>query len=378
MNKVIALFLVLSLMLCGCSELIPPKSTLPPETVPVLRSLAAEPETIPETVPETEPETQPETEPEPVYVNPLNGSVMDGPMEQRIFAISINNLREAVPHYGINKADLFFESFVNGSIIRCLALYTDPSAADVIGPVRSTRVMWADLCMRFNAINAHAGGTNFKVSNPGRWKWDNFNIDVQDDAYYAFRDMDRYKNQKYAWEHCLFIKGPGLIDKAEEKGVSVYQDPEKDFCLQFTEDGTPENGQDALDFTVTITMRNNRKDSRMVYDSQLGKYVFHQYDQQMVDGATGEPEAFRNVVILMGEMRYDGIYEVMDFEKGGTGWFACGGRAIPITWYCDDTASPPRLFTEDGQSVALGQGNTYIAITENGSKLVGLGDGTEA
>ena len=73
MKKTIALLLAVSLLLCGCSELIPAKTTLASDKQ---RMAANEPVTQPvtqpgteiTTEPETEPETQPETEPEPVYL----------------------------------------------------------------------------------------------------------------------------------------------------------------------------------------------------------------------------------------------------------------------------------------------------------------------
>ena len=179
-------------------------------------------------------------------------------------------------------------------------------------------------------------------------------------------DMDR-NNHGYSWDACLFAKGEGLIPKAEEEGIDVARDPDQDFGFVFTEDGTPESGEqaDRIDLTFTFTgfHGTSRKDSSMVYDPSLGKYVYNQYGEAMVDGATGEPEAFRNVLILMTqiEMNPKG-YHIADFVAGGEGYYACGGRLIPIQWKAEDDYSPLKFFTMDGQPLQMGVGNSYIAI----------------
>ena len=146
--------------------------------------------------------------------------------------------------------------------------------------------------------------------------------------------------------------------------------PETDYGLFFVEDGTPAGGEAADKLTVTITYKTTKKDTTMVYEPELGKYVYHQYTKRMEDLITGEPEAFENVVIMMADITANNIYQVADFVAGGTGYFACGGKVIPITWTCEDEASPFRFFTADGEPLPFGQGSTYIAITQHDSKVV--------
>ena len=82
----------------------------------------------------------------------------------------------------------------------------------------------------------------------------------------------------------------------------------------------------------------------------------------MADLNTGEPEAFRNVIVMYANITNEGLYHVADYDAGGTGYFACGGRIIPISWLCGGDKEPFRFFTESGEPLALGRGNTYIAI----------------
>ena len=356
MKKLLSLMLALSLLLCACGGKVP-------ETQPTTAATTQATE-----APTTEPTTVPTTEPEPVYYNPLTGEQIDAPLENRLFAVSINNLADAVPHYGVQDADIFMEMFVNGSIIRGLALYTDPSAVPAIGSVRSTRYMFTDIALHYDAIVAHAGGSNMVLNDIANRGADGFNIDTADETYYSFRDRDRSR-AGYSWEHCLFANGTGLLDKALEKGIDVAQDPEKDYGLRFAEDGTPEGGETADSITVTFTSY-GRKASTMEYDADLGKYVYWQYGEMMVDGETGEPETFQNVIIMLADIHMNQYgYHEADFVSGGEGYFACGGKIIPIQWSCADEASPFTFTTVDGEPLSLGVGNSYIAIAPTGSPV---------
>ena len=374
MKKILAL-LVLCLFLCGCSELIPARTTVESENqrLSAQATAATEPLVLPTLEATTEAPTEAPTEPAPEYFNPLNGELLDAPFNQRIFAVSINNIREAVPHSNVGNADLYFETFVNGSIIRGLAMYTDPSGMEAIGPVRSNRMVFNDLCQHYDAIMVHAGGDYRVLQDVERLGLDNFNIDawgVMDLT--SFRDKER-SGKGYGWEHTLFAIGDGLIEYSLQNGIRLEANPNLDYQLRFTDDGIPADGAQALDIGITITVGQYKKDTRMVYDPSLDKYVYNQYDKEMVDERSGEKEAFRNVLILEGSIPYDGAFQRPDLLSGGQGWFACGGKAVPITWGSDSPESPLWFRTADGEPLVLGRGNTYIAITQTGSNITGIG-----
>ena len=318
----------------------------------------------------TEATTESTTEPEPVYTNPLNGEIIDGPFTKRIFSVSINNLQDSLPHVGTNSADIYMEMFVNYSIIRGLALYTDPTDVPAIGSVRSTRVIFSQISRLFDTVMIHAGGNGSVLANAKERGVESYNIDTWDaNNIYSFRDKDRSR-QGYGWEHTLFARGDGIVEEAVNRGIRVDQDPDKDYGLCFTEDGTPENGEAATSVSLTFSFNGSKKDTTMVYDEALGKYVYNQYGKSMVDGATGEPEAFKNVVILLADMEFviHGYHQA-DFVAGGEGYFACGGKLIPIRWKADSEEGPLRFTTLDGEPLLLNVGNSYIAIAAVGSPV---------
>ena len=260
--------------------------------------------------------------------------------------------------------------WVNGSIIRDLALYTDVSKAEAIGSVRSDRLMFNQIVKMYDAVLADAAGSDQVLNDAKNTGVNRMTIDTGDSTDYSYRAKDRVFTFKpeSKYEHTLFAKGAGLLDFAQKKGFSVTQPADKDYNLHFTEDGTPE-GETANSVNVTFTYRNNKKDTTMVYDESLGKYVYNQYGKAMVVGDTEDPECFTNVIIMLADITRGDVYYTANFTNGGTGYYANGGKIIPITWGCDGEESPFWFKTADGQDLELGVGNTYMAIAPQDSPV---------
>ena len=357
-----ALLAVMLVVLCGCGG----SNTDPQPTTQATQSTQAPTSA-------TEPAQTPTTEPAMVYTNPLNGETLDAPFTNRIFAVSINNLEAALPHVGVVDADIYMEMFVNGSVIRSLALYSDIASVDSIGSVRSTRIIFNDLADRFSAFLAHAGGSTPVLVDVNARGLSNKNIDTNDSTSYSFRNMDR-KDAGYGWEHCLFIKGKGLWEYAKENNYTMTVDSNRTYGMTFTEDATPADGETANKIDITFTLNSGgSKTSTMEYDTEKGGYRYYQYDQLMVDGNTGELEIYENVLMLLVKTHMtEGGYHVAEFTNSGSGegYFACGGKIIPIQWHCAGDEYPLTFTTADGQPLDLGVGRTYIGIGGLKSTLV--------
>ena len=375
MKRIIAFSLVLILLLTGCagknSAASGENGTLSGEdAADIAATDAAAVET---TEAPTEPTTVPTTEAPIIYRNPLNGEILDEPFTSRIFANTISNIPDALPHVGVNQADILMEMYVNSSIIRCLALYTDIESVDAIGSTRSTRLMFNDIAEHYSLILSHAGGSSFCLGDANDRGLAHYNIDSLMRQADPLAQGMAYRDKEYKYgEHNLFGIGSGIKAYAEAQGVPMTL--EKDYGLTFTEDGTPIDGEIADSITVTFTYGKAKKDTVMTYDAELDKYVYNQYGQLMVDQITGETEAFTNVIIMLGNIShvsYSGTYyQCADFVAGGTGYYANGGKIIPITWTCDSETDPFRFFTADGEPLNLGVGNSYIAIASFESPIV--------
>lgn len=353
MKRMIALMLALSLLLCGCASKETPSGTTEAENATEAVETTVEPTTVP-------------TEPE-IFRNPLNGEILDEPFTGRVFANTVSNLAENLPHVGVIHADMLIETYVNmNNVIRCLALYTDIESVEAIGSTRSTRPIFNDIAQHYDLILSHAGGSSTALNDARNRGIVNFNIDSWEVASQGTSYRDKEYNRTY--ENTLFGIGAGIKAYAEAQGVPMTL--EKDYGFHFTEDGTPENGETADKITLSFIYGRAKKDTVMEYDASLDKYVYNQYGKVMQDQITGQTEAFTNVIIMYANITNNGIYHAADFLAGGTGYYANGGKIIPIVWSCADEDSAFCFMTNGAEDLQLGVGNTYIAIVAPESTVV--------
>ena len=162
MKRVFAWLLVLVLLLSGCGGQSAEETTVVTET-----AVVTEPETEPTTVP---------TEP-PVYRNPLNGEILDEPYTGRIFAHTITNTQDALPHVNAVKADILVEAYVSRGVVRCLGLYTNIGEVEAIGGTRSTRLLFNQIAQIYDAVLIHGGGFGMVIEDADNKGLDHFNVD---------------------------------------------------------------------------------------------------------------------------------------------------------------------------------------------------------
>lgn len=349
MKRKLAWLLILTLLLSGCGDRQAAEETA-----------AAVTETTAATEPETEPTTVP-TEP-PVYRNPLNGEILDEPYTGRVFAHTITNTQDALPHVNAVKADILVEAYVSRGVVRCLGLYTNIGEVEAIGGTRSTRLLFNQIARIYDAVLIHGGGFGMVLEDADNKGLDHFNIDSlyrQADPLaqqVAYRDK-QYK--RYA-PNDLFGYGPGIVEYVQSQGVRMTQPEDKQYYMNFVDDATPADGEIADEITIYYGF--NTKNTVMKYNRATGKYEYNQYGKLMTDQITGEVEAFNNVLILDASVYENYIYTEANFQCGGTGYFACGGKLIPITWECERSRNPFRCMTLDGEPLNFNVGNTYMAI----------------
>ena len=364
----VAVLLVMLLVGCGAAdqeEASAPTAEVTTESVPETTA-----EATTESTEATAESTEAAAEAAAVYTNPLTGEVLDAPYSGRVFITSISNTPEVLPHINAAKADILFESFVSDSIIRCWGLFSDISAIDRIGPVRSTRLMINDIADHYGAVLLHAGGKTNVLEDLKDRGIDNIRLDTWDALEYgaSIRDEDRLSQVGY--EHSLLVLGDKIGAYAESLGISLKGDEGKDYLLHFAEDGTPAGGENAGHIVYRINHRDMWKETILDYDAELGKYVYSQYGEVMIDGDSGEKEAYTNVILLRANVTRNGAFQVADFVAGGDGYYACGGKIIPILWGANGEQEPLWFTTVDGQPLEMGVGNTYIAITDSTNGLI--------
>ncbi len=355
MKRLTALILVLCLLLCACGK-------KPGTTAESTEN--TQPSTTEGPQKETEPTQPTQTEPAPteaeVIRHPLTGEVLEEPWIGTVTAVMINNARNAMPQCGISQADVFCELEVEGGVTRCLALFSDLSNVEKIGPVRSARTGFNSLAASFNAILVHCGGSDFALNAQygengqiENWK----HIDEMSHGSYFFRDKER-QQAGYAYEHTLFTKGELLQQVLRDTGRDIPVDKSGD--LQFQE-GIDLKGEKAEEVVVTFK---GTKTSTFAYDSQTGLYKMNQFGKGNIDGNTGEIAAFKNLLVIYTNqwLASNGVHVFYESIGSGEGYAAVNGKIVPITWSRADVYSPFTFTLADGSPLLLDVGSTYFAM----------------
>lgn len=374
MRKSIAVILVLSLLLAGCGTPAAQEPVLQDDTTTQSTEPITQP-TEPETQP-TEPETQP-TEPEPVepaepeFTDPLTGEALEEARTSRPFAVVLNNATQALPHWNVSKAQMLWELPHEYSTTRMLAMYSDVSDVTWLGSMRSARTFHISLAMGFNAIFVHAGYSGYAKDMLKNTGWNS--VDGVWGKYaskYFHRDQSRL-NAGIALEHTMYTTGAEVLAYCEDMGYTVSTDAEVDYGYQFAEDGTPEGGSDAKE--ITVLFKSGGKKTYLTYDESAGSYTMEQYGIVYTDGISGEIPHYENVLVLRADvgLQSGSDYRLaVDLVGSGTGYFACGGKMVPITWSRSSELQPFSYALEDGTPLTMGAGTTYAAVIYSNSGVV--------
>lgn len=355
MKRLVLLLLALVLVLAACGEKKPAKTEKKPVKEPVTTEDPVNNEEVVDT-------------PATIYRNPLNGDVVEAAWEGRPTAVVINNIKAALPHYGTSDADFLFEAETESGITRMLAIYHNVSEIGQIGPIRSDRTFFNSIAQSFDAAIVHCGGSvrgrngyhdlnGSKIEN-----WDHLDATYYEGSYF-FRDNDRYNNQGYNWEHCLFSNGEKLQKGLVAREIDAPTARSSDFGYQFSEE-TNLSGAAANQVVVKFC---DGKTTTFDYDADAKLYRTSQYGNKYIDVNNDQQVSFRNVITLITDQtyRHDGEYSRSYYTLigEGEGFLAIDGKITNIKWSRESLESPFVYTLSDGTAVTLGVGHTYVGIT---------------
>src|SRR5262245_41185552 len=163
--------------------------------------------------------------------DPITGKpgLARGAIRQRPFVVMIDNHPDAYPQSGLDHAAVVFEALAEFGVTRFMAVLAPGITTDApnIGPVRSTRLYFAQWAMGFHALYAHAGGSPQGlelVESTDQL----INLDAlrRDGGAYFARNSDRDA------PHNLYTSSADLAHAAADRGVSEFRDPTIGFLFK--------------------------------------------------------------------------------------------------------------------------------------------------
>ena len=361
-KRIILILTVFMLLLTACNNADNQEHQEPEQNTPKPTPTAVLPDTTPEASPTQDPEQETEAETEKELFNPLTGLPMEEEyINDRPVAVMINNLKASLPQQGVSQADIIYEVLAEGGITRMLGVFQSVEGVGKIGSVRSARTYFLELALGHDAVFLHAGGSPDSFDKIK--EWDVTSLDCVTGPYEGslfWRDSGRLAMMSR--EHTVVTSGAKIQEFFPNYSFRKEHTEEFKYDVLFAEIGTPENGSDAMEIMVPFS---GYKTGVFTYDQKLGKYLVEEFGSPYVDGNTGKQVSVTNVLVLKTDCSLipgDKAGRISVNLTQGEGWYACGGKIIPICWSKDGLNSPIMYTTQDGQPLTLGAGNSYVNI----------------
>lgn len=330
------------------------------------------------------PTPAPTATPEPYDPDPLTGEAKGADyVSTRPVAIMINNIAQSRPQRGLNDASVLYEIMVEGGITRFMGLFGNYEALGDVGPVRSARDQFFRLIMPFQPLYVHIGRSGITQQYIDDSDYGNLNVDGDAAGKIIYRDKTRL-SQGFNYEHTAYTTGELLSEYVKSNDIDMSRgltSPIFDF-VDYREPARTLNGQDAL--SVGIVHSSSYR-TYFDYDAVSNQYQMSQYNSHLgaitetADENTGERTSFDNVLVLFTEIttypypggnidpktgldKGDPDYKKVDYDFGGVGYYINGGKAEKIRWTKGATQYALMLQDENGNSLKINRGRSYVAV----------------
>lgn len=269
---------------------------------------------------------------------------------RRPVAIMVNNVSTAQKvQTGLSKADIVYETEVEGGITRLMAVYQDITNLDKIGTVRSARYPYVDLAMGHNAIYIHCG-QDPTYCEPHLKDLDHLSIDTNSQG------AKRISNGLSS-EHTLYAIAGDLW-----KNISANFDTKatsSDTWANFTGETLALDGGSA----TTVTVPFPAQKTGFTYDQSTGLYTRLAGGNVLTDYYTDETTQVKNVFILLTTITNysDGKHRNVELSSGD-GYYITNGTVQFIKWSKGKASNGFEFTDTEGKEIKVSTGKSWVCI----------------
>ena len=285
--------------------------------------------------------------------NPLTGTEVSKEIAaRRPVAIMVNNVKTAQKvQTGVAKADIVYETEVEGGITRLMAVYQDISGIDKIGSVRSARYPYVDLALGHDAIYVHCGQDPTYCA-PHLKDIDDLSIDTNS------KGAKRISNGLSS-EHTLYALGGDLWKNLS--GSFKTDATRTGNWANFTDEQLALDGGGAASVSVPFPTQTES----FTYDASTGLYTRLLGGAVATDYFTDEQIQIKNVFILLTSISNypDGKHRKVDLI-GGDGYYITNGTVQFIKWSKGDAKNGLSFTDTNGNEIKVSTGKSWVCIAD--------------
>ena len=304
-------------------------------------------------------------------VNPLTGLSVSDPsvLSRRPVMIKVSNWpREGRPHAGLTSADFVFEYFIGHQMNRFLAVYYGEDA-DLVGPVRSGRLVDAQLTQLYQGLLAY-GNADPQV--------DEVLVEILGERSLTFNELPcpPMCGESTHSATGVFADSGAMTDYARENGID---NTPPDLRGMYFQSEPPEGDASGLSLRVEYA---NFSIMEWRYDPEMGNYhLWEEADRGgvldmalMTDRNNDKAVAFENVIVMYAEyIEYaPSLHDIV--IQGAQGYQPAllfrDGKVNYASWRAPEPERPIVFETPDGQPLPLKPGRTWIVILGLSSRTI--------
>jgi hypothetical protein len=274
--------------------------------------------------------------------------------------------REGRPHAGLTNADLVFEYFIGYQMNRFLAVYYGEDA-EIVGPVRSGRLVDAQLAQLYQGLLAY-GNADPQV--------DEVLVEVLGERSLTFNALPcpPMCGESTHSATGVFADSGALTAYARENGID---NSPPDLRGMYFQPEPPEGDASGLKLRVEYA---NFSIMEWRYDPEMGKYqLWEEFDREgvlemglMTDRNNDKAVAFENVIVMYAEyLEYaPSLHDIVIQDSQGyqPALLFRDGRVNYATWRVPEGERPIVFETPDGQPLPLKPGKTWVVIMGQSSR----------
>ena len=282
-------------------------------------------------------------------------------------------------------------TMVEGGITRFMAVFPNLETLPEVGPVRSARDQFFRLIRPFQALYVHVGRsaiTQQYIDDTQYGDLDVNGLNVQ----IAYRDPAR--EGSYPTDATAFTNSEKLTSYVTKNSVDMSRaltSPIFDF-VDYREPARTLTGDSATSVSIVHSASYR---TAFDYDAASNTYLTSLYSRSagytpMKDENNGQRIAFANVFVLFttitqypypgGNPHGNPDYKKVDYDFGGVGFYFNGGKVEKIRWSKGPTDYPLLFTDENGNSLKVNDGKSYIGVVSldeyDNFSYTGSGDAT--
>ncbi|TFD48352.1 DUF3048 domain-containing protein [Cryobacterium frigoriphilum] len=291
--------------------------------------------------------------PEATKLSALRGvTVPAGSLMNPALSVKIDNHEAARPQIGLERADIVFEELVEGGLTRYLGVWQS-DIPDTLGPVRSIRPMDPDIMTPFGGIAAYSGGQQQFLDMMNATPLLSVIFDYDTSGLFS-RTGDK------SAPHNVILQSASVVAAHTDLAPPAQQFAYAPTVAASSAviDGTPIN--------AINTRFSNARFPSWAWNGEAQSYLRSQEGAADFD-SNGTQLRATNVVVMRVDID-DSFGEVPKTTMVGSGdaSVSTGGKSIHATWSKASQADPIRLVDDNGVTIRLGPGNTWIELVPNG------------